>query len=127
MSRKLAISLVLLQSLLLLIIATIARLTVFFSQPFTGDIPVKIEETVVARGTPVAADILKIPHHGSDTSTGDELHTAVQPSDTIISVGDNSHGHPADRVLFLMPLTIDEFRLQWKDTSVHWYIGTRTI
>ena len=40
---------------------------------FPGDIDSTIEATVVARGTPVAADILKVPHHGSNYSSSDVI------------------------------------------------------
>ena len=66
---------------------------------FPGDIDSAIEATVVARGTPVAADILKVPHHGSQYSSSDLFLSAVQPKEAIISVGDNSYGHPADATI----------------------------
>ena len=66
---------------------------------FPGDIDSTIEATVVARGTPVAADILKVPHHGSSYSSSDAFLLAVQPKEAIISVGDNSYGHPADATI----------------------------
>ena len=66
---------------------------------FPGDIDSTIEATVVARGTPVAADILKVPHHGSQNSSSDLFLSAVQPKEAIISVGDNSYGHPAEETI----------------------------
>ena len=36
---------------------------------FTGDIDSTVEATIVARGTPVAAEILKVAHHGSEDSS----------------------------------------------------------
>ncbi len=66
---------------------------------FPGDIDSTIEATVVARGTPVAAQILKVPHHGSQYSSSDLFLSAVQPNEAIISVGDNSYGHPADETI----------------------------
>lgn len=62
---------------------------------FTGDIDSTIEATVVARGTPVAADILKVAHHGSKYSSSMSFLSAVSPLEAVISVGDNSYGHPA--------------------------------
>jgi len=50
------------------------------------------------------ADILKVGHHGSKTSTSPELLSAVTPMAAAISVGaDNSYGHPA-------PLVLDRLR-----------------
>jgi competence protein ComEC len=46
------------------------------------------------------ADVLKVGHHGSSTSSGDEFLAAVHPSVAIISVGaDNTYGHPSADVL----------------------------
>jgi competence protein ComEC len=66
---------------------------------FTGDIDSTIEATVVARGTPVAAEILKVPHHGSKYSSSAEFLAAVSPLEAVISVGENSYGHPAGETL----------------------------
>lgn len=46
------------------------------------------------------ADILKVGHHGSDTSSGEDFISAVRPNQAIISVGKrNTYGHPSRRVL----------------------------
>jgi competence protein ComEC len=46
------------------------------------------------------ADVLKVGHHGSSTSSTDEFLAAVNPSTAIISVGaDNAYGHPSADVL----------------------------
>ena len=67
---------------------------------FPGDIDSTIEATVVARGTPVAAQVLKVAHHGSVSSTSAGFLEAVQPQDAVISVGaNNSYGHPAPETL----------------------------
>jgi competence protein ComEC len=66
---------------------------------FTGDIDGTVEAEIIARQTPIAADLLKVPHHGSNTGTSTELLAAVQPGDAIISVGPNSYGHPGAETL----------------------------
>jgi len=66
---------------------------------FAGDIDSTVEATVVARGTPVAADILKVAHHGSAYSSSSNFLSAAQPDDAVISVGPNSYGHPAAETL----------------------------
>ncbi len=67
---------------------------------FTGDISSPVEATVVARQTPVAADVLKVAHHGSKTSSSADFLAAVHPSDGVISVGaGNLYGHPAPETL----------------------------
>lgn len=64
---------------------------------FTGDIPQKIENQLIN----VDADILKVAHHGSKGSSSAEFIQSVSPETVVISVGDNSYGHPAEEVLQL--------------------------
>ena len=65
----------------------------------TGDIDSSVESEILARGTPVASDILKVAHHGSAYSTSDAFLAAVRPTYAVISVGDNPYGHPAPETL----------------------------
>jgi competence protein ComEC len=60
---------------------------------FTGDIDSTIESEVISRGS-VAADILKVAHHGSNYSSSTAFLDAVHPANSVISVGPNSYGHP---------------------------------
>ncbi|MCK9446178.1 MBL fold metallo-hydrolase [bacterium] len=62
---------------------------------FTGDISFKIEEEL----EDVDVDILKIAHHGSKYSTGEEFLKKTSPLLSIIQVGKNSYGHPTEEVL----------------------------
>ncbi len=67
---------------------------------FMGDAEWEAEHDLITRGIDVSADVLKIGHHGSPTSTSDEFVKAVQPTYAIISVGaDNTFGHPAKETL----------------------------
>lgn len=52
---------------------------------FTGDMEVPGEEELLASGIPLAADVLKVGHHGSRTSTSRRFVEAVQPKVAIIS------------------------------------------
>ncbi|HEU5021191.1 MAG TPA: ComEC/Rec2 family competence protein [Bryobacteraceae bacterium] len=66
----------------------------------TGDMEKKIEEELYARDLLQPADVLKVGHHGSRTSTTPDLLTAVHPAFGAISVGfDNTYGHPDPLVL----------------------------
>jgi competence protein ComEC len=61
----------------------------------TGDIEREGEEALLRTGVDLRADLLKVPHHGSKTSSSDALLDAVRPRSAIISVGERSRfGHP---------------------------------
>lgn len=67
----------------------------------TGDAEAGEEEWVVARRAhDLRADVLKVGHHGSSTSTTAELLDAVRPRVALISVGAaNTYGHPNGQVI----------------------------
>jgi competence protein ComEC len=54
---------------------------------FTGDVEARGEEAVIARGNDLRATVLKVPHHGSDTSSTPVFIAAVRPAVAIISLG----------------------------------------
>ncbi|HEY2115913.1 MAG TPA: DNA internalization-related competence protein ComEC/Rec2, partial [Candidatus Angelobacter sp.] len=63
-----------------------------------GDLERKMEQFVATESP--TADLLKVAHHGSATSTTPELLAAVHPRMAVISVGyNNSFGHPHESVL----------------------------
>ncbi|KHE69905.1 DNA internalization-related competence protein ComEC/Rec2, partial [Halobacillus sp. BBL2006] len=67
---------------------------------FTGDASVEIEKKLLRKGTDVKADVLKVGHHGSKTSTSKEWLENVSPSFALISAGqDNRYGHPHHEVV----------------------------
>ena len=66
----------------------------------TGDIEADAENTIVHSGGVLKADVIKVPHHGSRTSSTSEFVRAVDPSCAIISVGRHSRfGHPHKEVV----------------------------
>ena len=66
---------------------------------FTGDIETEVENWLVSEKW-LNAQVLKIAHHGSDSSTGRRFVEAVQPWVAIISAGrDNRFGHPKEEVV----------------------------
>jgi competence protein ComEC len=66
----------------------------------TGDMERGIEYKLLASGANLHADVLKVGHHGSRTSTTPDFLDAVSPSVALISAGfENSFGHPHPDVL----------------------------
>jgi competence protein ComEC len=66
----------------------------------TGDIEQPEEKRILAEGEPLASDFLKIPHHGSKTSSTEPFLAAVQPRIAVVSVGEgNAYGHPSESVV----------------------------
>jgi competence protein ComEC len=72
-----------------------------FAALFLGDAPRAVENRLVAEhGTNIAADLIKVGHHGSRTSTGDSLLDVVRPRLALVSVGRrNRYGHPNSAVI----------------------------
>ena len=67
---------------------------------FTGDIGAAVERTLQRPGAPARVQILKVPHHGSLTSSTPEFVRALHPQIAVFSVGRSNHfGHPAQEVL----------------------------
>ena len=67
---------------------------------FTGDIEAEAETALLEANRDVAADLLKVGHHGSSTSTSEAFLQAVSPRFAVISCGrDNSYGHPNAQTL----------------------------
>lgn len=65
-----------------------------------GDIQKKAEEELVAEHAPLTAEFLKVPHHGSKTSSTEGFLAAVAPRVAVISVGEaNPFSHPAQSTL----------------------------
>ena len=67
---------------------------------FTGDAEVPTEEIILENNFDLKAEVLKVWHHGSDTSTSDSFLDAINPKVAVISVGEeNKYNHPSDVVL----------------------------
>ena len=66
----------------------------------TGDIEKEIEQRLLNQDWDLTSDILKVPHHGSKTSSGYNFIKAVNPQIAVISVGlNNRYKHPHAAVL----------------------------
>jgi competence protein ComEC len=66
----------------------------------TGDIEREAESAIVGAVHDLRTDVIKVPHHGSKTSSTQELVNATQPRFAVISVGQMSmFGHPRPEVV----------------------------
>lgn len=65
----------------------------------TGDMPAAAEAKLVARENLPEVEVLVAGHHGSKQSTSQALLEAVAPETVVISVGQNTYGHPAPETL----------------------------
>ncbi|HEU4874194.1 MAG TPA: ComEC/Rec2 family competence protein, partial [Pyrinomonadaceae bacterium] len=66
----------------------------------TGDIEKRAERALVESHQTLNASVVKVPHHGSKTSSTDNFVRATKPSLAIVSVGRHSmFGHPHDEVV----------------------------
>ena len=70
---------------------------------FTGDAEDISEKEMMNKGFDLKADVLKVGHHGSDSSTTREFLNAVNPKYAVISVGKgNDYGHPHKETINLL-------------------------
>lgn len=69
------------------------------SMLFTADLEWEGEGDVLRSGLPVASTVLKVGHHGSETSSDTAFLRRVTPRVAVIQVGHNSYGHPGRRTL----------------------------
>ena len=71
-----------------------------FSMLFTGDAEKEEESAILKSGFGLKSDVLKVGHHGSNTSSSYLFLRQVMPSYAVISCGrDNAYGHPHQEVL----------------------------
>ena len=75
-----------------------------FSYLFCGDISQKAEEVLLSEGADLSCQILKVAHHGAETSSSYPFLKAASPAFSVISCGKrNRYGHPS-------PKTLDRFK-----------------
>ncbi len=61
----------------------------------TADIEKETEEKILELGINISSDILKVPHHGSKSSSSEDFLKAVNPKEIIFTTGTkNKFGHP---------------------------------
>ena len=68
-----------------------------------GDAPSYIEKEIIKHVDSIKCDVLKVGHHGSNTSTSEEWLKYLSPSEAIVSCGkNNKFGHPNKEVVSLL-------------------------
>lgn len=66
----------------------------------TGDMEAPVERKLLLNNVDVNADVLKVGHHGSKTSSTTEFLNAVSPEAAVIQVGaKNKYGHPSPETI----------------------------
>ena len=86
---------------------------------FTGDVEKEAEARIV--GLPLEADVIKVPHHGSRTSSTEEFVSAVSPRLAVIPVGRRSmFGHPH-------PEVVERWRKTGAEVTTTGWKGTITV
>lgn len=87
---------------------------------FTGDAEALSEGEILAKQLDISADVLKVGHHGSDTSTSQAFLDKVNPKYAVISVGTgNDYGHPTNTILSrLSAKGVSTFRTDKQGTIV---------
>lgn len=67
---------------------------------FTGDAEKSAEKQLLNEGLNLKCDVLKAGHHGSNTSTNEDLLKAAKPKYSIISCGlGNKYSHPGEKLI----------------------------
>lgn len=85
---------------------------------FTGDMEEQAEADILQGKVSLQADVLKVGHHGSSSSSSEAFLEAVSPSYAVISCGeDNSYGHPHSQTLnVLRKMGVQVFRTDEQGT-----------
>lgn len=67
---------------------------------FTGDAEIKAEKLLLEENLDIDCDVLKVSHHGSNTSSSKNFLKSTTPDYAVISVGEgNMYGHPSNQTL----------------------------
>lgn len=92
-----------------------------------GDAEKEAEADMAANGLTLKADVLKLSHHGSSTSSSDQFMDLVDPDYAVISCGkNNDYGHPHKEILeMLKKRNIKAFRTDQLGTIVAVSDGTK--
>lgn len=67
---------------------------------FSGDVELEGQQKILSsvKSEDLVADLYKVPHHGSGGAWNESFAKAIKAKNAVISVGENSYGHPASLV-----------------------------
>ena len=95
---------------------------------FMGDASAAVEAQLLDAGCDLRADVLKIGHHGSGTSTSEPFLNAVDPAYAVISCGaGNAYGHPHAQTLNLLAKHETEVFRTDLDGTIQFYGSGRRL
>ena len=87
-----------------------------------GDAPIKVEKTMMEENKEIKCDILKVGHHGSNTSTSDEFIKYLKPKVGIISCGKkNKYKHPHKSVVEILYKNHVKIRRTDEEGTISYY------
>lgn len=86
---------------------------------FTGDAESESEKEMLKKGLLTGVDVLKVGHHGSNTSSKKKFLEVVRPDYAVIMCGDNSYNHPHKETIDnLLEYTDNIYRTDQQGTIV---------
>ena len=89
-----------------------------------GDAPKAIEKEIIKNNSSIHCDILKVGHHGSNSSTCEEWITYLNPKEAIVSCGkNNKYGHPNKEVVEVL----NKYRITIRRTDLEGTIKYSSI
>ena len=89
-----------------------------------GDAPSYIEKEIIKHESQIPCDILKVGHHGSNTSTSEEWLQYLKPDVAVVSCGKNNRfGHPNKEVIDLL----NKYQIQIRRTDLEGTIAFQSI
>lgn len=99
-----------------------------------ADLFTEAEYALLDSGVDLSADVLKVGHHGSATSTTPELLAAISPAAAAVPVGEeNRFGHPSEEVMARLAgavgsdqlfTTADDGCISFASDGARWWVST---
>jgi len=99
-----------------------------FSSLFCGDIEKEAENDIVFNELDISADLLKVAHHGSKTSSTEDFLEEVSAEYAVISVGPDNNNLPRQEILKrLKSMGVKSYRTDINGTVIFSYNGENIV